>query len=464
MQDGARPIVLAVLHDRAGGTERHVHELAHALRQQAQFLVLRPLPGQRLGLRLPTRTKASGCNSPCRKTATPSSPCCASWAVRHVHYHHLLGHGAFRAGPARARLGVSYDFTAHDFYPICPQISLTDHTDGYCGEKGVDQCTACLKRAPAPGGVGIVAWRLKSAEFLNGARWVIAPSRDVLARLIKLVPGAPLALVPHTDIDPTQPLPEPAPTPLAGNRPLKVAVIGALSVIKGADVLEEVAIAARKQNVPVEFDLIGYGYRNLKTQPHASLTVHGRYDEADLPELLARLQPDLVWFPARWPETYSYTLSACLQGGWPVVAPDLGALCRAPGRPPLELGRALAAAHGRLAALFCRHPHPALRHRPRPRTAGARARRGQRRPYRRPRRAAPRLVRRRLPGPAPASSSAAVPTSAWAAFLPATPTPPAAPGPRPERLARLRALPVLAPVARAIPQHWQTRVKSWLRR
>ena len=31
-------------------------------------------------------------------------------------------------------------------------------------------------------------------------------------------------------------------------------------------------------------------------------------------------------------------------------------------------------------------------------------------------------------------------------------------------LARLRALPALAPLARAIPPHWQTRVKNWLRR
>ena len=30
-------------------------------------------------------------------------------------------------------------------------------------------------------------------------------------------------------------------------------------------------------------------------------------------------------------------------------------------------------------------------------------------------------------------------------------------------LTRLRGLPVLSPVARAIPPHWQTRVKSWLR-
>ena len=32
-----------------------------------------------------------------------------------------------------------------------------------------------------------------------------------------------------------------------------------------------------------------------------------------------------VWFPALWPETYSYTLSACLESGMPVVAPNIGA-------------------------------------------------------------------------------------------------------------------------------------------
>ena len=41
--------------------------------------------------------------------------------------------------------------------------------------------------------------------------------------------------------------------------------------------------------------------------------------------LLAWLKPDLVWFPAQWPETYSYTLSAVLQAGLPLVAPDIGA-------------------------------------------------------------------------------------------------------------------------------------------
>jgi glycosyltransferase involved in cell wall biosynthesis len=33
----------------------------------------------------------------------------------------------------------------------------------------------------------------------------------------------------------------------------------------------------------------------------------------------------VIWFPAQWPETYSYTLSAAMRAGLPIVAPDFGA-------------------------------------------------------------------------------------------------------------------------------------------
>lgn len=40
--------------------------------------------------------------------------------------------------------------------------------------------------------------------------------------------------------------------------------------------------------------------------------IHGAYKDKDLVQIIRRLKPNLVWFPAQWPETYSYTLSACL--------------------------------------------------------------------------------------------------------------------------------------------------------
>ena len=96
-------------------------------------------------------------------------------------------------------------------------------------------------------------------------------------------------------------------------------------MIKGADVLEAVAMEAAKKGIKIEFHLLGFGYRNLLTQPRAALTVHGAYEEKDLPQLLQWLKPHLVWFPAQWPETYSYTLSASLLQGLPVAVPDIGA-------------------------------------------------------------------------------------------------------------------------------------------
>ena len=132
--------------------------------------------------------------------------------------------------------------------------------------------------------------------------------------------------MPHASLypRPTQ-HPQPCPRVLASGERLKIVVLGALSRIKGADTLEEVATLTAIQNLDLEFHLIGYPYRSLRALPKSLLTVHGGYQEKDLPQLLQSLQADAVWFPALWPETYSYTLSAALEAGLPIIAPNLGA-------------------------------------------------------------------------------------------------------------------------------------------
>ena len=465
VQAGSGPLILAVLHDRQGGTERHVQELAATLRQRARFLVLRPLPGQRVSLRLPDAGDSFELVFSLADEYEQLITLLRQLGVVHIHYHHLLGHGEHIAR-LPARLGVGYDFTAHDYFTICPQISLTQRDSRYCGELGVQQCTDCLAESPAPGGADILGWRRRHAEFLNSARFVMAPARDALLRLAPHVPGAALRLVPHTDIDPAAPLPEPHPPPLAADRPLRIAVIGALSTIKGADLLEDVAVAARKCGAPVEFHLIGYGYRALKTQPHAHLTVHGRYDEKDLPDHLRGLQPDLVWFPALWPETYSYTLSACLQGGWPVVAPNIGAFAeRLQGRRWSWVQPWDASAADWLAFFTdIRERHFATGQSPAP-VFRVLPSDGHVPPPVDPRAWYAADYLQGLPA-APAGTTAPD-RATLSAHLPAPGTGTLAAGARGRALrglARLRAMPLLASVARAIPARWQARVKSWLSR
>ncbi len=318
------PVILNVMHDREGGTLRHAQELAEYLAGEATFLRLSPAPnGVELRLEGVHEAFAVQFSLPAQHPELLRS--LRSLQVSHIHYHHLLGHSVEMAN-LPAQLGVTHDFTAHDYYSYCPQISLTDHTDRYCGEKGLDQCRQCLRRNPAPGGENIESWRARHAKLLSEARFVIAPSADVAHRMSKFVPTANVQVVPHSKLEThATPLPRLAQPLLDSTRPLKVVVLGALSKIKGADILEDVAILAARLKVPVEFHLLGYAYRNLRTQPKAALTVHGQYDDRDLPQLLQWLQPDVVWFPAVWPETYSYTLSASLDSGLPIIASDIGA-------------------------------------------------------------------------------------------------------------------------------------------
>lgn len=314
------PVVLAVLHNRGGGTQRHASELARHFQGRAIFFSLSPAAGGSVWLERLEDGAAFRLAFQLPQDWDRLLDALRGLGVVHVHYHHVIGHADRILGLAR-ELGVSWDFTAHDYYPMCPAISLTGTDDRYCGEDGSGRCKGCARQAP---GGDLAGWRQRHGEFLGAARAVLAPSRDTALRYARMWPALRLHVAPHTDITP-EALPTPHVKPLQAGTPLRVAVLGGLSRIKGADVLEAVAERAARQGAPLEFHLIGHGYRSLRTQPQAALTVHGAYQEEDLPRLLEWLQPHLVWFPAQWPETYSYTLSACLQAGLPVLAPDLGA-------------------------------------------------------------------------------------------------------------------------------------------
>ena len=319
-----RPVILNVMHDREGGTLRHAREMAHQLGALATFLRLAPASGG-VDLCLEGLHEGFHLHFAMPQEESRLLDILRGLQVSHIHFHHLASHDSAMCELPR-QLGVTHDFTAHDFHTYCPQISLTDHTDQYCGERGIEQCRQCVQRNPAPGGESIESWRDRHGRLLNGARFVIAPSTDAAVRIQHFVPAAHVRVVPHATLElRAVALPAPKPHLLPANQPLKIVVLGALSRIKGADVLEQVATLAASQQVELEFHLLGFAYRDLRVAPKARLTVHGAYQDKDLPGLLKSLQPDLVWFPALWPETYSYTLSAALEAGLPVVAPGIGA-------------------------------------------------------------------------------------------------------------------------------------------
>lgn len=453
------PVVLAVLHDRAGGTVRHVRELADHLDGQVLFLTLTPFQEHSVLLRMARESEGLELAFRLADQFDDLIEVLRSLGVCHLHYHHLLGHGrVIRDLPHL--LDVSYDFTAHDYYSYCTHITLTGEDDRYAGEIGPGQCKCCPPGMDSPLNGDVAQWRGINARLLTVARYVLAPSQDTAARMVGFAPAARVHAVPHTDIADTAALPSPAPTPLRPGAPLKIVVIGAMSAIKGADILESAAIEAAKRNAPVEFHLLGYGYRHFKTQPRARLTVHGAYKDEDLPGLLEWLKPDLIWFPAQWPETYSYTLSAALVAGLPVVVPDLGAFAeRVAGRPWSWVCHWGEDSKGWIDAFTAMHANHFV-------TGSAPSLQDAQPQATPPTRAEGWSYRSQYLDGLTVTPPAEMPLPdhiALQAYLPQPTLAEAGKGGALNTIIYLRSLPVLRDVARRIPMRWQRRVKAWLR-
>ena len=83
---------------------------------------------------------------------------------------------------------------------------------------------------------------------------------------------------------------------------------------------------AKLRALPLTFRVLGSTTEPIPQAPEAPLSIAGQYEDAQLPQLLAAEKPDVIFFPAQVPETYSYTLSVALASGTPIVASALGAL------------------------------------------------------------------------------------------------------------------------------------------
>jgi hypothetical protein len=97
------------------------------------------------------------------------------------------------------------------------------------------------------------------------------------------------------------------------------------------------------RDLPLEFVVIGYTQNDRPLLRTGRVDVTGPYVDEEVPHLLRRERPDLVFLPSVWPETWCYALDHALSAGLPAAAFDIGAMAerlRALGRDtllPLDL-------------------------------------------------------------------------------------------------------------------------------
>lgn len=333
--------VLAIVHTRGGGTEAFVQDQAQRRAAEGVLtLVARPARRQ-----LSVSLKLEVAGAPYLPNL-PELRLVGDWqelaaflqeqGVERIEVHNLVGFHdqVLDEIPRLARhLGVDYDIYLHDYQALCPRINLVKPNLSFCDVGAPSECQSCLKSARTPFPVrDIVAWRQRYAALLKGAGTVLSPSQDTAERFRRFFSDLPMTVAPHPDLlawDLEQP---PGRLFVPPRRPgvRRICLIGGLSEIKGLRMLSSVAELALRRNVRLEFVVVGESSDPalLRRFPHVHAT--GRYDEASILGILRLVQPDLAWFPAIWPETFSYTLSIAYRLRLPVLVPELGALTRLP--------------------------------------------------------------------------------------------------------------------------------------
>ncbi|MGE0419100.1 MAG: glycosyltransferase [Acetobacteraceae bacterium] len=322
-----RPTILLVSHSLGGGVKRHIDLLIERSAGKANFLLLS------------ATTRGAALTAPAIE-GHPDLILSADrmdellQVLRHigvsrVHIHHLAGMD-MDIRTLIHRLGVPFDVSIHDYYAICPQVNLLPWPEGrFCDEPAPATCNACIANRASHGATDILSWRRRHSWMLVGADRVLCPTADVRDRLARYNLAARAVVAPHEPVSPGRW------EVMVRRRPgrrLRIAVLGVLADHKGAHVVAALAEAASRADL--EIRLIGYTEPGFPDASRALVHETGEYKEEDLPKLLKQIQPDVVWYPAPWPETHSYTLSAALAAELPVVATRIGAFPeRLVGRP-----------------------------------------------------------------------------------------------------------------------------------
>ncbi|MFN5745601.1 MAG: glycosyltransferase, partial [Methylococcaceae bacterium] len=250
--------------------------------------------------------------------------------VWHIHYHQTMDF-PLRIWNLPADLGLTYDFTLHDYLPICPRINMIDETGAYCGDAQFNPliCDGCIRvngldhdlewKYEAFGG-SVTAWRAIYGDRLGKARRVFAPSQAAADTLLPHFRLKNLSVKPHIEPEQTIALRSPA------TDVRTVLLLGALADYKGYQQLCRCVQNAAKRDLPLKFAVIGYTRDDAPLLKYGNVSITGEYQPAELPGLIDSLGATIALFLSPWPETYSYTLSEAWANGLYPIAFDIGAI------------------------------------------------------------------------------------------------------------------------------------------
>ncbi|AHX60273.1 glycosyltransferase [Aeromonas media WS] len=241
-----------------------------------------------------------------------------------LHIRHIAWHSLNLPFIARS-MNIPVIYSMHDFYSICPTVTLSNESgqycSGICNNKGKD-CKIALWDDDAIINLKdnyIYRWREQFSEFLSHCNVVISTDESAKAQICNIFPQLKdkFIVIPHGRDFPLM-----YPGEALNSTPEKIRVIvpGNISLAKGAALIKEM-IEEDQQNL-LEFHFLGKVASEL-----SGLGIHhGTYTRDDIVEKIKEIKPHIGVVLSLWPETFCHTLTEMWAAGIPVLGVDLGAV------------------------------------------------------------------------------------------------------------------------------------------
>lgn len=226
----------------------------------------------------------------------------------------------------KSRQDCKLSFYLHDFFAVCPTWTLVNSAGVFCKIPAPEVCRQCLASMPVyfPSfieEIDIENWRSPWLGFINACDQIVAFSQSSLDLFQKAFPDSPG--LKNALVQPHQ---------LTGNAlarveakfdgTLVIAVIGNISVQKGARIIKEMTRQIMARKLDAKIVILG---TLDEMEPSPCLEVLGPYQASHLPELLHKQRVGICLLPSICPETFSYATSEIMQMELPIAVFDLGA-------------------------------------------------------------------------------------------------------------------------------------------
>ena len=331
--------ILFVSHYLGGGIQRHIHDLAHYLSLEGvTALLMQPIDSSSwVQISCTDNSTQIGLKYDLDQTSEFQTLIEDLNAVdiQHIHFHSTIGYRqSDLIWSLPEHINRPYDITIHDYQAICPRLNLIDQTGRYCGEPDVEQCDRCIQTNGTYSDASVSkmyarlgtthAWREYFQKRLQQARTVFCPSKDTKTRMSKYSSAENLRFEYHPEA-----VEKSTKFTLGSQKKegaISVAIIGAISDIKGFSIIQEVAIAAKRKQRLIEFFVFGFTENDSIFESIDNVRILGAYSTySELQSMLEQYPCDVAAFFSLWPETYSYTLSEAISLGMSPVVFDIGA-------------------------------------------------------------------------------------------------------------------------------------------